>query len=227
MQRINSYNSPKWRSEDTQLYLSNKGDDFKFRSFPKDVFIKDNEGNVVINANYFRGANIGATDAARVFKNCLSVLEGRKNAANHIVTDSLNVKNSYKAKAAAIKENTNANTNQPTQNNAPTTTPENKDNTITESVLLDMSIFKDEYYDILYEDITTTDDIEKSDKGNAPINSNNQENQQGKANISLIEGAKNYKKICCDVDTKMMTILDEAYDECIKFCEKVCTLKQK
>lgn len=243
VQRINAYNSPKWNAADSEFYLTNNGDEFKLKSFPKDVFIKDNSGNLIINADYFRGINIGGgkqkvspSDAPRVFKNCLSVLESRKNIANHIVADSLKVKNEYKSKQSAKidvnqkpgNDGNNNNTNQPAQqNNAPATQESTNNNPITESVLLDMSIFKDEYYDILYEDITTTDDIEKADKNGAPINSSTQENQQGANNLNLDKAAKIYKKVCCDVNTKMMTVLDEAYDECIKFCEKVCTLKQK
>ena len=94
-------------------------------------------------------------------------------------------------------------------------------------------MFKDEYYDILYENIldgvlfedsaATTTDIEKEEK-NGGINNNPEENNKANVNKDLIEAIKVYSNICMQVNSKIMNILDEAYDQSVRFCGKISSM---
>lgn len=94
-----------------------------------------------------------------------------------------------------------------------------------ESVMLSRSIFKDEYFDILLEDATTPDDIEKSQNNNdnnkKDVNINPEQNEKAKEADNAYKSAIQWSKLCSSVTTAEMDILDEAYGACSKFVDKV------
>ena len=98
-----------------------------------------------------------------------------------------------------------------------------------ESALLEYSMFKDEYFDILLE-VTTPDQIEKEQEAEEK---DKKINIDGDGNRKVSEVEKQYKlvaqwsKMCTAVVTAEMDVLDEAYSECIKFISKVMKSTKK
>ena len=113
------------------------------------------------------------------------------------------------------------------------TTPQTQETTeqqqVTESILLDLSLFKNDYIDILYEDAVTTADIEREEKQQSGrrIEVNKDENSMFKQTMNNVKVITEYVKICYSVNSKIMSILDDAYDKSIKFCDKVASYTPK
>ena len=108
----------------------------------------------------------------------------------------------------------------------------NMNTPINESVLLQESIFKDEYFDILLE-ATTPDQIEKEMDKEDPNNKDNKIGVKREDNRRAISVDKQYKlvaswsKMCTSVTTAEMDVLDEAYGVCVKFINKVMKSAKK
>lgn len=208
---ISSFDFPKFDENNLSQYTINNGLEFKERM--RNVFTKDESGNIIVNQSYFRGSDkkiiVTKSNAAQVFNNCISICKTRKN-----ITEKINSQISQYM--ASVSRYANSNTTNQNDN-----ADQNK--TLPESIVFNNSIYKDEYFDILLEDITTTNDIEKEEK-NPYINNNS--NQSNKINDTkqIIDAAISYTRICGEITTKMFTILDEAYDNSLKFCNKISTM---
>lgn len=108
----------------------------------------------------------------------------------------------------------------------------NMNTPMNESVLLQESIFKDEYFDILLE-ATTPDQIEKEMDEDDPNNKDDKIEVKREDNRRAISVDKQYKlvaswsKMCTSVTTAEMDVLDEAYGVCVKFINKVMKSAKK
>lgn len=100
---------------------------------------------------------------------------------------------------------------------------------INESVLLNCSIFKDEYFDILLEAVTP-DQIEKSmekkEDNDKKIDVNRNDNNKAESVDRQYKLVVSWSKMCTSVTTAEMDILDEAYGACVKFINKVMKSKK-
>lgn len=212
-ERIKRYHVPRFDNNNLDKYLTNGAEQFKSNDFQRGTFSKE-DGSV--NANYFRGCDdrgikekISGNNVKMVYQRCLEIIKTRKQIADKISAENKNIivvaSNGSKIKVP-----------------------------ISESVMMDQSMFKDEYYDILYENIldgalfedsaATTTDIEKEEK-NGGINNNPEENNKANVNKDLIEAIKVYSNICMQVNSKIMNILDEAYDQSVRFCGKISSMQ--
>ena len=205
MRNIESYRTPNFDEKDINNLITNGGIPFKqdTSNFPQGLF--DEKNGFSVNSNYFRGSGekikIDKNDVQRAFAECLKIIKERKRIVSKITSENRNI-------IAVKRETRNIKTEQ-----------------ITESVILDRSIFKDEYYDILFEDaVTTTTDLEREEKNGGKIESNSAENRNARSKDDMMNAVKQYVAICYDVNSKIMSVLDEAYDQSIKFCEKVSNI---
>lgn len=208
VRNIMAYSTPDYRNEDIALLSSNNGKNYKDEKFSNFNGLFDENGSV--NSAYFKGGveniKVNKNNAAAVFKDCLNIIEQRKQISDKIVAETSKINRLRVDASVDLK-------------------------TIGESALFDMSIFKDEYTELLYESmiaplfedsngdgITTTSDIEREEKSGVEINK--EENTKINDAKQAMEAAKNWSKICYDITAKMMSALDEAYDRSIRYCEK-------
>lgn len=95
----------------------------------------------------------------------------------------------------------------------------NMSSPLNESILLEYSIFKDEYFDIILESGITPDDVEKSNDKKIDINKN--DNKLSKSIDEQYKMVVAWCKLCTSVTSAEMDILDEAYGTCVKFINKI------
>lgn len=215
---IQSYRMPQFNAEDTELILNNNSIGYKVggeAKFPQGTFTEDGQVNkaffngTVANSNNGR-IRINSSNAARMYSDCLELMTKRQDMCNKIVSQvrsmvglSQNIIN------GSIKE-------------------VNKTVT-TESVLLNNSIFKDEYFDILLEDaITTPDQIHKeNDQKENGIDTNTEVVKNKNETERLADAVIRYNEIVYSIQSTIMTSLDQLYKEAGMYCEKVSQLSNK
>ena len=214
---IKSFTPPMFDKNDADALLNNNGIGYKIgpnSKFPKGLFL-DN-GN--INKAYFNGlvnntedglirvdGKTSTSNLSGYFKTCVTILSDRQNMSKRV--DNL-FRQSLKVSEQIIGSTINT--------------------TVTESVLLDSSIFKDEYYDILFEDaITTTQTIQKEMDPKNGINTNTTENKIANENEKISNAVLKYSEIINSIFAEMMNSLDKLYNEAGKFCAKVSQLSNK
>ena len=196
LDRIKSFNPPQFK-EDMVNDLISGGMQFK-QLFEKGTFNEDGS----VNPNFFRGSEnklkVQSGNANMVFSKCLDIIKSREAISNDISSKSKNL----------------SMTSQNVIRNVP----------ITESVILNESIFKEDYLDILFEDaVTTTSDIKKEENRQEAegIDVNSTENSSAKKASDINSAVQKYITIVYGVISTMMSILDEAYDQSIKLCERL------
>lgn len=100
-----------------------------------------------------------------------------------------------------------------------------------ESVVLNSSIFKDEYFDIILEAALTPEKINKEKEKNdnssddKDVNIKPNDNQKATDLDKMYKAVTSWSKLCSAVTTAEMDILDEAYNECAKFIDKAMKCK--
>lgn len=216
MNNINSFKVPEFKTEDIELLLNNNSIGYKVGStskFQQGIFNDDGQ----INKSYFNGKvnnesgtiKVNESSAPNMFKACLTIMDKRMDMSNRIASQ---VKN-MKVFSEGIMRNATRGEN----------------NVTTESVLLDYSIFKDEYFDILLEDAATTpNDIQKEEKeANNGIETNSENSKNVKNDDKLIDAVIRYNEIIYAIETIIMTSLDQLYTEASKYCAKVAQLSNK
>lgn len=202
--RINSFVIPPFDSKNSDIILNNDGVNFKMGNeskFPNGMFLDNGQ----VNKTYFDGSSnvikVNQSNAAAVFKDCLKVLTDRPTITKKITSECRNT-----VRMAQQLLNTKV--------------------PVTESVLLDTSIFKDDYLDILLEDaITTTDAIQKEQKDQQNgIQTNTNENTAANNINKTREAVVKYTSIIYDIESKIMSALDDLYNQSGKYCAKVAQL---
>ena len=163
----------------------------------------------MVNKSYFDGSSnvikVNSSNATQIFKDCLNILVNRGDITNKIKND-LNATIKIAQQAANMK------------------TP------ITESALFDLSIYQNDYLDILLEDIiATTDQIQKEQKDSQNgINVNASTNQDKATDANRTRDAVvKYTTLVYDVISKMMSALDDIYNQAGKYCGRVSQLSNK
>lgn len=104
----------------------------------------------------------------------------------------------------------------------------NMNSPMNESILLNCSIFKDEYFDILLEGAFTPEQAEKEaeqKENGRSINIKPDDNDRSSEVDRMYKAVTAWSKLCSAVTTAEMDILDEAYSECAKFIDKVMKAK--
>ena len=202
IKRIEDTPLPKFESVNIQDFSGN-AEVFKQNAF-KNLYMKDDQGNEDISKNYFRGSSekitIDDSKAKMLFPYAVNWLRNYER-----FTKNIEISNETLNKIVNDVLSTNK-------------------VSVTESILLSESIFRDEYYDILLEDAVDPSDIEKEEKNNSnTINSNPEENKQNKEVTDRIEAAKKYWKICSSIQTMKMDIAREIYTVFTDFIDKVMT----
>lgn len=198
---------PSFNQNNISEIVNNGGMQFKINNYPKGLF--DENNNYALNADFLRGGSkeieVNRNNAKDVYNKCIDILMKRD-----AITNKLKAENFTLSKLLQTVVNSNKQVN-----------------TVTESTLLDMSIFKEEYIDILYEDaMVTTKDIKNEDKPKTgTIDTNKEQNDANKETSNQIDATKAYVDICYPVNAKSMQILDTMYDAACKYCAKVANLK--
>ena len=216
LDRIKGFRLPQFNISDSNDILNNDGIPYKQSKFPRGTF---NEEDWSVNMSYFRGADkemtVDKNQVSGVFEQCLNIVKSRRE-----ISRKLSSENRYLMSLLSRNKAPNENNVQNQENNK---------QQVTESVLLDLSLFKDEYIDMLYEDaVATTNEIEKEEKkGNGRIEVNQEENSRFRNAMNTAKTAIKYVEICYSVNSKVMNILDEAYDKTIKFCDKIASYSPK
>lgn len=198
---------PEFTMKDEALY-DGDGSEFMKKYFNN---IIDNNGN--INKNILRGISssgkgkivIEYGKAKSIYKTLLNMINDIYKLRDKVSKDTVMILNTVKR----IK-----NTNAP----------------INESVVLNNSIFKDEYFDILLEAVTP-DEIEKNmennknDSNDKKININRNDNNRSELVDKQYKLVASWSKMCTAVTTAEMDVLDEAYGACVKFITKIMKSK--
>lgn len=202
-------NIVKYDERDSELLLTNNGLQYKSEKFPE-TFNEDGQINKALFNGTVNSENgmmkITGNSHKDMFKACLDVLNSRKDISGRLAAS-----NNYRQ---GLLKSLTQGTIQQTNN---------------ESVMYDVSIFKDEYIDILLEDaVTTPNDIKKEENNNEKGISNDPEQSQENINNNRqIDAIIKYNEICNSVDTTIMTSLDSLYGEAIKYCSRVTQLSNK
>lgn len=211
--RIIGFTPPSFNTNDCDLILNNNGISYKVGSqskFQNGVFLDNGQ----VNRAYFDGTvntengkmKVNQSNAQKVFKDCLEVLVNRSNLTKRIEGQ---VRAALKVSEQILNSSMRT--------------------TISESVLLNNSIFKDEYLDILYEDaIETTSSIRKEEKDSANgIEINVEENKKNNNNEKISNASIKYNEILYSVQSVIMNASDKLYDEAGKYCSRVSQLSNK
>lgn len=202
VQNIEHTTIPDFRNINVEYFT---GDclNFKQEHF-KDLYTDDN-GNSVINKNYFRGSDekiaITPAEVHTLYQFALSWIKRYRQVTDAIVRDS----KALNATLESVKSN----------NQVP----------VTESTILIESLFRDEYYDILLEDALDPKDIEKDMKENEQnkndIKLDNKEVVETKEKNTTKDAVEKYWKICSTIQTMKIDACKEAYAAFTDFIDKV------
>lgn len=216
LNNISSFKFPPFNAADSELILNNNSINYKVggeAKFPQGAFSEDGQ----VNKAFFNGTvsnsengkiRINASNAPAMFNACLDLMIKRKDMGNKIASQVRSMKDfSENLLNSAIRGD--------------------KIETVSESVLFNSSIFKDEYFDILLEDaLATPDEIHKEneEKTNGMDTTTKEESRTSSNNDRIADAVIRYSEIVYSIQSVIMSSLDQLYKESGMFCEKVSQL---